>query len=501
MQNTTELLKTIKSKDLESFRSIWNSTHKDITDTDKLNLLSDIIQMKFDFDEFYEFHIKVFDLILGENINLNSNIRYQDSRSTTILGLIVTHIPELDSTLIYFVNKGADINYLCDNFAFDEDCKIEKITKKVNFPQYQTCLDIAKEQRIYLGYNGDAIKDNFVEGAYYNMPETEEVVEVNIKKYNCLLDNSNTLRNIEAIEGMIAHIKELEGKTYAEIVYEDNKDLVIIHIPHSSTFIPNYKGYNPDVLGDEVEKLTDWHTDKIFDIKNVSTVKANFSRVFCDVERLPDNEEPMYQLGRGFYYNKTDNGKLLHNVDEAEKNKVKANYYDKHHNFLTDLVDSKLKKNGATLIIDAHSFSDTPFSSDLDKSENRPDICIGTDEFHISKILVSDLQEWFEFNGYSVKINSPYEGSIVPIKHYKKNKNVKSIMIEVNRKLYLNDDLSANNEEVQKLNEIINSFITGEMESHLKLKRMLEQSEKDIEEDKTISHEELMEEMKDKYGI
>ena len=54
-----------------------------------------------------------------------------------------------------------------------------------------------------------------------------------------------------------------------------------------------------------------------------------------------------------------------------------------------------------------------------DKEENRPDICIGVDEFHTPKDLVNLLKANLEEVGYGVKINSPFSGSIVPLNFYK----------------------------------------------------------------------------------
>jgi hypothetical protein len=39
-------------------------------------------------------------------------------------------------------------------------------------------------------------------------------------------------------------------------------------------------------------------------------------------------------------------------------------------------------------------------------------------------------------------IDEPYAGSIVPIKHYQQNRQVKSIMLEINRGLYLDTSYS-----------------------------------------------------------
>jgi N-formylglutamate amidohydrolase len=47
------------------------------------------------------------------------------------------------------------------------------------------------------------------------------------------------------------------------------------------------------------------------------------------------------------------------------------------------------------------------------------------------------VEDWFKKIWYSVKINSPYWWTIVPSEFNGTNSNVYSIMIEINRKLYL----------------------------------------------------------------
>jgi len=42
----------------------------------------------------------------------------------------------------------------------------------------------------------------------------------------------------------------------------------------------------------------------------------------------------------------------------------------------------------------------------------------------------------FKALGYDVAIDSPFSGTIVPLKHYHKDQRVTSVMIEVNRSLY-----------------------------------------------------------------
>ena len=93
------------------------------------------------------------------------------------------------------------------------------------------------------------------------------------------------------------------------------------------------------------------------------------------------------------------------------------------------------------MIIDCHSFPSIALQYELDQSEARPDICIGADDFHTPDWIIDKLFEEFEGFGYSTAVNKPFSGTIVPLPYYKKEPKVLSVMIEVNRKLYM-DELS-----------------------------------------------------------
>ena len=233
-------------------------------------------------------------------------------------------------------------------------------------------------------------------------------------------------------------------------------DTYILHIPHSSTNIPILDFYDVNKIESEINKLTDWETHRIFDVPNLTKLIPNFSRIFCDVERFSDDElEPMFKFGRGFYYTKTDSSEYLRENNIDHKNRVLNDYYLPHHNRLDEMVDEKLSLYGTCTIIDCHSFSDEPFNTDLDKSKNRPDVCIGIDSFHTPKHLVDQFTNYFKNIGYDVKINSPYSGTMVNNKSYLKDKRVNSIMIEFNRKLYMTENYEIINEKVELLNKQI----------------------------------------------
>ena len=262
------------------------------------------------------------------------------------------------------------------------------------------------------------------------------------------------LENTKIVNKMLKNNTLLGMELFSDTI----KESLIFHIPHSQTKIPKkYLSdyFNDNMVENEIKLLTDFSTDKIFNIGSVDTIIFPYSRVFCDVERLEDEHEVMFEKGRGFYYTKTDGGQELRLTNN--KKVIHKNYYKKHHNSFNKLVDNKLKNNGFVTIIDCHSYSDLPFKTDLEQSAKRPDFCLGTDDYHTPKWLVDSLYNHLTKNGYKVEINYPYKGTIVPLKHYKTTANVNSIMIEVNRKLYMEDSI-VNEDKVIALNTLLKEF-------------------------------------------
>ena len=237
----------------------------------------------------------------------------------------------------------------------------------------------------------------------------------------------------------------------------DVRQLFILHIPHSGVEIPDKRGFDVDLIESEIQLLTDHKTDEIFNIEGVDRIVVPYSRIFCDVERLPDEEEPMFKVGRGFYYTHVDSGKPLRILDEEHKIKIKEEYYDTHHKKLSELVSKKLEKHGMVYIVDCHSFPNEPLNTDQIKDVDRPDICLGVDETQTPKWLVNMFTNYFKYHGLSVDINQPYNGTIIP-KEYKGNTRVSSIMIEVNRNLYMEGN-SIDEDKVLYLKEVINGLM------------------------------------------
>jgi N-formylglutamate amidohydrolase len=237
---------------------------------------------------------------------------------------------------------------------------------------------------------------------------------------------------------------------------------LILHIPHSSTVIPLLDGYvsTPDEIQQEIIRLTDWYTDDLFNSQVDDKIVTPFSRIFCDVERFADDElEVMSKFGMGALYEKFDNGNLLRIVSPELKQNVLKDYYWIHHASLSKVVKTSLEQTKLCLILDCHSFPSSPLTRAIVQDEIRPDFNIGTDSYHTPKYIIEESINFFETKGYTLGVDTPYSGSIVPMEYYQKDQRVTSIMLEVNRGLYLKENTNEKSENYNKTKEIVQGYM------------------------------------------
>ena len=78
-----------------------------------------------------------------------------------------------------------------------------------------------------------------------------------------------------------------------------------------------------------------------------------------------------------------------------------------------------------------------------------------TDDFHTPEELAAKVEKILESFGHSTARDQPFIGTIVPMKHYRKDERVQSLMIEINRWLYLGEDYSVDSERVEALIEVL----------------------------------------------
>ena len=224
----------------------------------------------------------------------------------------------------------------------------------------------------------------------------------------------------------------------------------ILHVPHSSTVIPDHVResilLDDDALDAELAAMTDAHTDLLARRMSESvrgprpwSFVNRLSRLVVDPERFPDEREVMNSVGMGAVYTRTSTGKRLRADDPSHQGELIATLFEPYSRALADLVDDRLDATGRAVIFDLHSYPEDPLPYELYPHDERPVICLGTDDHHTPAWLIEAARDAFASLG-SVAINQPFRGAYVPLRHYRRDDRVSSIMLELRRDAYLRSD-------------------------------------------------------------
>ncbi len=122
-------------------------------------------------------------------------------------------------------------------------------------------------------------------------------------------------------------------------------------------------------------------------------------------------------------------------------------------------MNEVIARAGQCIIIDCHSFPSIALPYEMDQSKERPDICIGTDPFHtpsfLSDALIANVKEL----NFCVAVNVSFAGALAPIAYYRKDQRALSVMIEVNRSVYMNEQSGLKNPHFAQVRDNIGKLI------------------------------------------
>ena len=220
---------------------------------------------------------------------------------------------------------------------------------------------------------------------------------------------------------------------------------LVVHVPHASVVIPPaYRGdfaLDDAALATELLAMTDRYTDELAAVATAlgGTVFVNrVSRLVMDPERFADDaEEPMAAKGMGAIYVSRHDGSPLRRADFGadERSARMTALYAPYHEAFDRLVTEQLTRFERCLIVDLHSFPRVALPYE-DASLPRPPVCIGFDAFHVDTELRDIWAELTNGHGFEIGLNTPFAGSLVPLRFYEADRRVRSLMIELRRDLY-----------------------------------------------------------------
>ena len=226
---------------------------------------------------------------------------------------------------------------------------------------------------------------------------------------------------------------------------------LLLHIPHSSTRFPEESRYTFDDLDDEEKLLIDYYTNELFEprkeMNNINSMVFPYCRLFCDVERLVN--DPLERDGLGISYSRRVPSKEGGETCRSFSSLTTA--FKRYADFHAEVSKRIVEMGDNELLVDCHSFSNLP--NLLNSNPPDIDICIGynDDETCPDKVVIGNMVQHFKSLGYKVGINEPFSNSKtfpVPVEYH-------SVMIEVNKRLYMNEQTLEKTDGFDKLKQDI----------------------------------------------
>ncbi len=223
---------------------------------------------------------------------------------------------------------------------------------------------------------------------------------------------------------------------------------VLVHVPHAGTAIPPW--VRPQFtaplagLARDLARSTDHAVDRLWQpavAAGATMITAHVSRLVCDVERFADDTAESWNAlhGRAAISTRTEDGAPLRG-EVTPRERLLAHYHAPWHEMVADLVDDLIARHGVCWIIDAHSFPAEPMGCEQDPDPAaRMDIDLGWDEHHTPASVRAPLADLWRTAGFTVTEQRPFGGSLVPLRHHRTEPRVHSVMVEINRAVYLDE--------------------------------------------------------------
>ena len=180
-----------------------------------------------------------------------------------------------------------------------------------------------------------------------------------------------------------------------------------------------------------------------------------FPNTFIDVNRKEDdldpaviegewptklNPSPVAIRGLGLIKTKSRYGEPMQEkkLTVAEIKERFDVYYHPYHRELKRIVDETHAKHGKVWQFSCHCMSAIGAPTHADAGQPRADFCLGNIGYTTSsKDFIEYVAAEIKKLGYSVTLNTPYEGNELNRRHGAPARGIESIMVEINKKLFM----------------------------------------------------------------
>ena len=223
---------------------------------------------------------------------------------------------------------------------------------------------------------------------------------------------------------------------------------VLFESPHSGSLYPD--DFHTQVPLLELRQGEDAWVDELYAAApgyGAFLIRALFPRIYIDPNRHPRDIDPLLLDGE-WRLAPTSKPIYAAPLTVAATQARLATYYHPYHEAIAQTLDRLQEMFGATWHVDCHSMPSIANERAPDPGEARPDFAIGDrDGTTCSPMFTEFIVETLRGMGYDVRINHPYKGVELVRRHGDPVNRRNSVQIEVNRRLYMDE------EKIEKTND------------------------------------------------
>ena len=241
------------------------------------------------------------------------------------------------------------------------------------------------------------------------------------------------------------------------------KTPLVLDSPHSGTRYAADFAYSCDLS--RLRQAEDTHVEKLYDFVpdlDVAWIEAHFPRSYLDANRNiteidttlfgelwpdPVETDPVVlskvRLGKGLIWRMTDDGVPIYDrqLSVAEVRERINLCWRPYHAAVAAAIEAAHARHGYSIHLNCHSMPAVASSHATNfPGEAHADFVIGDrDGSTASGRLSQEICEHLAGLGYSVSYNHPYKGVELVRRHSDPARHRHSIQVEINRKLYMNE--------------------------------------------------------------
>ena len=234
------------------------------------------------------------------------------------------------------------------------------------------------------------------------------------------------------------------------------KKALLVSIPHSGEKVSEeaywLKNLNEVTLMYDVDRFIDRMYEPALNQHEVPKVITPWHRYLVDCNRWPEDidcdsveghKNPSGSHPTGLHWRVTTAGHVLipKPLSQALHKTILKKYYQGFFDKI-DFLYKDFKQKGIQHIyhLDLHSMPSCGTKAHRDPGEERTDIVIGNEKGQTAtKEWTQQVMTAYEQVGFQVRLNYPYTGGTIVEKYGQPAKGHQALMIELNRKLYMDE--------------------------------------------------------------